>query len=153
MGRDPTKLPGLGLDRVVHVAEVLQVGRSIRLDNRIGVLQELDNLMKIWVPPLHPRHPRHAWKWCDTTRVVWEVTRSITTVFKHRVCHVRIKIVIPIVSIIHPVIPLIIPIVSFMNPITPLMVSIYPIFMLKMRTGGMVHGGPMVTVCYATPTC
>ena len=52
-GRDPTKLPRLRLHGVVHVAEVLEVGRRVGLDHRVGVLQELDHLVEVGVPPLH----------------------------------------------------------------------------------------------------
>ena len=40
-----SQLSGLSLDRVVHIAEVLEVSRCIGLDYRVGVLEELDDLM------------------------------------------------------------------------------------------------------------
>ena len=52
-GRDPSKLPRLRLHGVVHVAEVLEVGRRVGLDHRVGVLQELDHLVQVGVAPLH----------------------------------------------------------------------------------------------------
>ena len=32
-GRDAPELPGLGFDRVIHVAEVLEIGRGVGLDH------------------------------------------------------------------------------------------------------------------------
>ena len=55
-GRDAPELPGLGLDRVIHVAEVLQIGRSVGLDHGVGILKEFDDLVEIWVSPLYSRH-------------------------------------------------------------------------------------------------
>ena len=41
----------LGLDLVVPEAEVLQVGGRVGLDRRELVLQHLDHLRQLWVPP------------------------------------------------------------------------------------------------------
>ena len=65
-GRDAAELARLRLHGVVHVAEVLQVGRCVRLDHGVGVLQELDHFVEVGVPPLdwrvsHPRHPCKVW--------------------------------------------------------------------------------------------
>ena len=53
---DPAQLPSLGLDGIVHVAEVLQVRRGIGLDHGVGVLKEFDDLVKIRISPLYSRH-------------------------------------------------------------------------------------------------
>ena len=55
-GRDASQLPCLGLDVVVHVAKVLEIGGSIGLDDRVGVLKEFYHLVKIWISPLYARH-------------------------------------------------------------------------------------------------
>ena len=51
-----TELSRLGLDRVIHVAEVLQISGGVGLDDRVWILKELDDLMEIWVSPLDSRH-------------------------------------------------------------------------------------------------
>ena len=55
-GRDAAELPRLGLDGVVHVAEVLEVRRRIGLDHTVGVVQELDDLVEVGVAPLYACH-------------------------------------------------------------------------------------------------
>lgn len=54
--RDAAELPSLGLDRVVHVTEVLEIGRSISLYHGVWILKEFDDLVEIWVSPLYARH-------------------------------------------------------------------------------------------------
>ena len=51
-----SQLSSLGLNGVVHIAEMLQIGRCIGFDNRVGILQELDDLVQVWISPLNPGH-------------------------------------------------------------------------------------------------
>ena len=54
--RDAPELPRLGLDGVVHVAQVLEVRGGIGLDHTVGVVQELDDLVEVGVAPLYACH-------------------------------------------------------------------------------------------------
>ena len=58
--RDASKLPGLGLDIVIHVTKMLKVGSCIGLDDRVGVLKEFYHFVKIWISPLYTRHGRYT---------------------------------------------------------------------------------------------
>ncbi len=51
---DSTQLPSFGLDGVVHVAKMLEIGGRIRLDHAVRVVQELDHLVQVGVAPLNP---------------------------------------------------------------------------------------------------
>ena len=45
-------MPRLGLDRVVHVAQVLEVGRGVGPNDAVRVAQELDDLVQVWISPM-----------------------------------------------------------------------------------------------------
>lgn len=55
-GRDAAQLPRFGLDRVIHEAEMLEVRGGIGLDDRVGVREEFDDLVKVGVAPADARH-------------------------------------------------------------------------------------------------
>lgn len=50
------QLPRFGLDGIVHVAEMLEVGCSIGLDHIVGVVEEFDDLMEVGVAPMNTRY-------------------------------------------------------------------------------------------------
>lgn len=50
------KLPRFGLDGIVHVAEVLQVGRGIGLDHIVGVIEKLYDLVEVRISPMNTRY-------------------------------------------------------------------------------------------------
>lgn len=52
-GRDAAQLARLGLDRIVHVAEVLEVRGCIGFDHTVRVVEELNDLVQVRVAPLH----------------------------------------------------------------------------------------------------
>ena len=65
--RNSSKLASFGLDRIVHVAQVLQICCSVGLYCCIGILQELYHFVQIWVSPLHARHCSNTWKMQNIT--------------------------------------------------------------------------------------
>ena len=54
-----TQLPGFGFDRIIHITEMLQVGRRIGLDHIVGVVEKFNDLVQVWVAPVNTRY---AWK-------------------------------------------------------------------------------------------
>ena len=51
--RDAAQRARLLLHRIVHVAEVLQVGGRVRLHHVVGVAQEVDDLVQVRVSESH----------------------------------------------------------------------------------------------------
>lgn len=54
-----TQLPRFGFHRIVHITEMLQVGRRIGLDHIVGVVEKFNDLVQVWVAPVNTRY---AWK-------------------------------------------------------------------------------------------
>ena len=64
-GRDATQDASLLLGGVVHVAEVLEVGCCIGLHHIVGVAQEVDYLVQVWIPPSHCTRGKERGVNCD----------------------------------------------------------------------------------------
>lgn len=52
-GRNATEDARLLLGGVIHITEVLEVGCRIGLHYVVGITQEVNHLMQVWVPPPH----------------------------------------------------------------------------------------------------
>jgi hypothetical protein len=59
------QLPCFGLDGIVHVAEVLEVGRCIGLDHIIGVVEEFNDLVKVRIAPMNTSYACNNMKQID----------------------------------------------------------------------------------------